>query len=57
VGARVAGGGGSMGSRGGGEPSTSLSVEGSGRTFSVPTGLVRIDVELCRRVGSGDTGR
>lgn len=57
MGARVVEGGGLMGSRGGGEPSTSLPVKGSGRTFSVLTGLVRMDVELCRRVGSEDAGR
>lgn len=53
----MVGGDGSIGSRGGGEPSASCSVGGSGRTSSVSAGLLRTDAELCRRIGTGDTGR
>jgi len=50
-------GSGSMGSRGGGGPLISCSVDGSGRTSSVFTGLLSTDAELCRRIGIGDSGR
>jgi hypothetical protein len=49
-------GGGSMSSSGGGEPSASCSADGSGRTSSVSTKLLRMDAELCRLIGAGDTG-
>lgn len=50
-------GSGAVGSSGGGGLSTSWSVDGSGRVSSASTGLVKIDEELCRRIGTGDTGR
>lgn len=42
--------------RGRGEVSAPCSVDGSGRTSSVSTKLLRIDGELCRLIGAGDTG-
>ena len=50
-------GGGSTGSRGGGGPPSSCSVNGSRGASSVFTELPCTDTELCRRIGAGDSGR
>lgn len=47
----------SVGSRGGDDLSASCSVDGSGRPSSFSTKLLRIDPELCRLIGVGDTER
>lgn len=50
-------GGGSMGSRNWGRLSASCSVDGSGTMSSVSTGPLIMEVEFCRRIGTGDAGR
>ena len=50
-------GDGSTGSRGGGGPPSSCSVNGSRGASSVFTELLCTDTELCRRIGVGDSGR
>ena len=47
-------GGESVGSRGDDELSALCSADGSGRTSSVSTRLLRVDAELCRLIGAGD---
>ena len=50
-------GDGTIVSRGGGGLPTSCSVDASGRGSSVFTRSRRTDSELCRRIGTGDSGR